>query len=294
MVGRVHSRWITIGLMVVMILALTGCNSEPEFNVDALFSLEDFARDIDYAESLVTMLNRWHPIVGESVEMMGGSPNAIPFDEVLPVGWEIADSTALLFIGDTTGVNFDNPWYLRNYPDGARDYVRFNHQEPENSVVDPNQVEYWKISISEYIVGTRTATGDYIRTNYADNYENLNELEGDGFFIEVKPVFYSGTVQNQFAGMTNMWEADFDNVSANPNDIQGNFTISGDTRLDRELETVTLRVTADVLIRPNATGEATLYVDSEERVRIVFTNFDTSIHGYALRASDDFQEKINF
>ncbi len=69
------------------VMLLSSCEDTKEFNADELFSLEDMARDQDYADALINMMNRWRVGINRAILNLGANPQAIPFNETIPEGW---------------------------------------------------------------------------------------------------------------------------------------------------------------------------------------------------------------
>lgn len=282
--SRVSLLALTI-LAMVALVAFNGCNDEPDFNVDELFTLQDYARDTDYATALIDMMNNWQVHSDEMLSYLGGRVDAPNFGENPPVGWVQSE------------VQGFEDYYERRFPDGSVDIVGFNiglTDPPED--ISPVKVDYVSVKSVDFVGGVSANLGDSLSYWYADDYENLAEVEGTGSFIDLRVVFFGSGSAFGGAGMLNQWNVEMSNVLADPNAMQGNYELTGTTTIvdAQTQEELPLAVEAEISIRPNGTGEAAIYVEQEERARIVFTRYDTAFHGYVLQAEDEFNERLRF
>lgn len=324
-------------LGLLFLFLLIGCGDAIDFDKDSLFSLEDMARDSDYAGATIDMMEQFRQMIDTAVPHLGANPQAIPFSEAIPEGWQqnnarfeykeevtsenpdtvlvgvdsrltasfyqefdafsqtpgvrtldIVDSTALdstvtmnlnvIEEEDTTYTDttytkeymksylvWVNKFYYRSHQDANTELIRFDFGIPENPNLSPRKLEYMDYDNNSILDpdAPRIVTGDSLAIYYADNYQNISELEGVGNYSSVRVVFYSqGSSEfTRGAGMVNVWYLDMTNISPEPGNPMGEFSFHGTTTITDLENEVVLQVEGNVSLRSNAHGNATLRVN---------------------------------
>ncbi|MBD3166312.1 hypothetical protein GF324_06930 [bacterium] len=273
-----------IGLLITALMVSTGCNPEPDFDVDELFSLKDYARDTDYALGIINMMNQFHVERQEAVSYLGGNLNAANFEETPPVGWIPSE------------VQGFEQYYERRFPDGSVDLIGFDVGITPPEDISPVKVDYMSIKNVQFVGGVNVGLGDSLVFWYADDYNNLARVEGEASYVDLDVVFFGSGAAFGAAGMLNQWTVQITDALSDPDALQGRYDLSGITTIveAQTEDTVDLIVDGSIVIRPDGSGEASLYVDDEERLRMFFTRYDTEYHGYFQQSDDEFQEKLYF
>ncbi len=276
-----RARWSLLSLLVIVAAAAlfsAGCNEPNEFNADELWKLEDFAQNFNYADKTIQMMNTWRTDMDYAKSTLGAANGAIPFDQVLPIGWSENSDLA--------------GWYQRNSAEAYTEYIRFDENLTPPTDLYPVKVEYYRFSeyTQEYSTGTLDySTGDSVSLAYTYDGANVSALEGTAYFMDVDVLYQtSGTSSVTGAGMFNAWQATLSNLSAQVGNPAGTYSIAYNsstqrsvTRIDIISDAVILPVRIDITMRANSTGEASIYVKGEHRADINFSGYDTEYHGTA-------------
>ncbi len=303
------------GLLVVTMLAgsglFMGCNEGADFDPDLLFSMEDFAQDQDYAFLVVWMMDNWYKSMHEGKQYLDGNNPGLPFTEAVPPGWNQVDPASraypwsITYLPDGTEATdetqwLDDGWYYYSFQDAVYQFARFDEQVPADNELVPAQVEYMNFQFTTGPQGQVVALGDSVSIYYTNDYLNQSRLQGEAMYSNVRLLLLSGDntgdIANTTAIMYTILNGDLTGLSAEPNNPQGQYTVTGETLLQRlDLsDQVTLDVEVNVNLRANNQGEGNIVVDGVERARVFFEFYDSDFDGYYTLRSTNFRERNNF
>lgn len=311
-------RWLR-GLVPVLmsgtLLLGLGCNEATNFDPDALFSIEDYARDQDYALNFVHMMNQWHESIGNAKQYLDTNVDGLSFTESVPAGWERIDPSlrsypwSIVALPDPNNPGqlipatdeeqrLDSLWYYSSFQDASYQFASFDRDVPDEITFAPAKVQYMQMRFLSTPYGTSVGFGDSVMVAYEDGYRNPSMLVGAGKFWNSDVVTAQEAPSDiaSYASMSNYWRASIDHMSSLPGNPQGEFDIDGETILVRVdlVEQATLDVRIDASIRSNARGNAVIWVEGEKRAEVVIEYFDTSFHGYYLLRESNFKEPVRF
>ncbi|MDP8285554.1 MAG: hypothetical protein RAP03_02715, partial [Candidatus Electryonea clarkiae] len=173
----------------------------------------------------------------------------------------------------------------------------FDHSITAPDEIKPVKGEYFRFNLDSLSVGTYAAFGDSFSVIYAENGRNITVLEGEASYIDTRVLFRgSGGVGNfsGAAGMFNVWNAKFENLSAEPGLLAGQHRIEGVTQINDLNDEIDLDVVINLNMRANSSGEATIWVEGIKRVEIDFSGYDVHFRGKVSLAMDDFEREYNF
>ncbi len=286
------ARVVTIGIIIslfAVLLTFVGCNEPDEFDITELFTLEDFATDWNYAVEYWSMMQRFRKEKGIAVAQMGGTPGAIPFQEVLPQGWSEVDA----------GNDFEG-WFIRSGSSGIDEYLRFDHNIAPPDDIQPVKSEYYSFKEDSVYLGTlerelSMTYADSMSLVYADGGLNTTQLDARALYLNLEVVFSGSGINTTGAGMLSEWRADITGLSTDVDNPAGTYTITGTTTIIALNETpVILPVEIECTMRANSSGEAVIKVKGEERVRVDLTGYDTYYRGVFYMSEDGFTQPIYF
>lgn len=298
--------WLRGGLVALMsgflLLLAAGCNEGTDFDPNDLFSIEDYATDQDYALVFISGMNQWRESMQTAKGWLDTNVEGLSFIESVPPGWSQVDpentSYPWAIEGGPEVQPFDENWYFSSFQDAGYELAAFNQGVPDGTTLDPARVEYLRLRYTITPFGDKIGFGNGVELAYTDNFQNPSMLNGNGFFANSFLVTAQEAPSDvaAYASMVNQWNAQMTNVSPTLGNPQGEYVLTGVTDLVRAdlVEQAQLSVEGHASIRSNAKGDATVFVEGEERARITFTFFDTSFHGYYTLASSNFEETIAF
>ncbi len=287
----------------LLLLLAVGCNEGTDFNPGELFSIEDYAQDQDYAFNALWMMTSWHRSLTSAKKYLDTNVEGLSFLESIPPEWTQNDPSdgSLLWNIDGFPDEFqwlDDQWYYRSYQDATFEFVDVNRGVPNDNPLDPAKIGFMELSFQVNPFGDTFGVGDSVSVEYDDDFQNPSVLRGQSMFWNSDVVQASSAPSDlaSYASMNNIWGAEITNMSADPNNPQGEYLVTGQTILVRAdlLEQATLDIEVEASIRANGRGEATIVVDGETRAEIVFESYDTYFHGYILLRSSGFKERLAF
>ena len=140
---RAGLRWGTLSLMLGLILTgsmFTGCNKGANFDPSLLFSLQDYAQDQDYVQTMVQAMDQWEYCVSKAKPNLAGNVSGIPFTDAVPEGWLPLTSQNLLG-------NIGPNWYYSSFQNASYEVIRFDQNVPADSPYHPAEVEFGHLKV---------------------------------------------------------------------------------------------------------------------------------------------------
>jgi len=288
----------------MMILSLmTSCNDPEDFDPEELFSLEDYVTDQDYLVLLLSTMNRWYDDTNAAKGYLDINASAVPFSESVPPGWDLLSETNLVSQpGDTVQTIFDligPEWFVHTVQDAEYNIVRFNYGIEDDAVADPSLVEYGTL-YSEMTQEGNTHVSHIVGLAYQNEYTNKSLLLGGANAGDVTLVFATAGGGGNFitspAVFSSQLYLNIDEMSSRLDNplLLGTLTGIANIRRVGSFDTIDLDVTADINIRSNGRGDASLSIDGVERVRVNFDYIDTRYHGTYTLSETNFAQPENF